>query len=161
MNKYSILSLIVLVLSGCVQEETLSNNSRKDLIIETRHTALVEKGKDFSFNLLRQSFSNSIESYVVSPLSLEFVLDMINYGAQGTSSSEISTVLGYDAYDKRDVAEYAKSLNKQLLEIDRSTTLFSANGVYISDKYKFTDYYYQGIREYYAADARVLNFNDA
>ena len=152
--------MLLIVSFACEREEPLSSNERKDLIIETRNDAFVEKGKDFSFNLLREYYSINNDGFVVSPLSLELVLGMINYGAQGESSNEICSVLGYGSYEKENVAEYAKSLSSQLVELDKSTLLYSANCVSISDKYHFTDYYSKGANDFYSADALELNFTD-
>ena len=154
-----IISLAVMLVA-CEREVPFSSNERKDLTIETRHDAFVEKGKEFSFNLLREYYSINANGFVVSPLSIELVLGMINYGAQGQSSGEICSALGYGYDEKKNVAEYANSLSNQLVELDKSTLLYTANGVFISDKYHLTDYYSEGAKEYYSADAMEMDFND-
>ena len=163
MKEFTLLlsSCLAVCIISCNKEEPLLTNQRKDISIETRHDAFVEKGKDFSFNLLREYYSIKGGGFVISPLSIEFVLGMINYGSQGKSSDEICLALGYGYDEKENIAEYASSLNNQLVELDKSTLLYSANGVYISDKYHFKDYYKKGANEYYSANTMELNFSDA
>lgn len=157
MKKSLILVSIVLVLVACSREDPIEFGTRKDLIIETRHDAYVESGKEFALKLLEEYKSLENGNFTLSPLSLEYTLGMINLAADGSASQEICSALGYGD-NKEDVSSYLKGLRKQLEEVDKSTSLFQANGVYLDKKYSFDHSYLQSVKQCFNADARELDF---
>ena len=75
--------------------------------------ALVAKSNDFSFNLYRAIHAtDNQKSNITSPLSVAYVLGMLNDGANGNTAKEISQVLGFGA-TKQTINEYCKALIDQ------------------------------------------------
>ena len=58
------------------------------------NSAGVERSADFAFRFLQEANAATSDSYVVSPVSLEYLLGMLQDGAKGRTAEELSTVLG-------------------------------------------------------------------
>ena len=74
-----------------------------DLELTYDQMALVKKNNDFAFNLYRAINADASmqgKSNIVSPMSLNYVLGMLNDGAQGKTAEEITTLLGFAGCDK-------------------------------------------------------------
>ena len=76
-------------------EETPVENPLKKIELDTRSEAFVRQGKPFAFEFLRRMNEVQKTSFVISPLSMQFLLGMILDGAQNGTADEICKVLGY------------------------------------------------------------------
>ena len=66
--------------------------------------SFVKKNNDFSFNLYRAiNESDNKKSNIISPISITYVLGMLNDGAMGATSQEITRALGFGENDKLSV----------------------------------------------------------
>ena len=74
-------------------EETPVENPLKKIELDTRSEAFVRQGKTFAFEFLRRMNEVQKTSFVISPLSMQFLLGMILDGAQGETADEICRVL--------------------------------------------------------------------
>ena len=81
------------------------NNPYKPLELSTKSAGFVRKGNTFSFNFLERINASTDKDYVISPLSMQFLLGMILDGARGETADEICSVLGYGAGDVNAVNE--------------------------------------------------------
>ena len=99
-------------------EETPVENPLKKIELDTRSEAFVRQGKTFAFEFLRRMNEVQKTSFVISPLSMQFLLGMILDGAQGETADEICRVLGYEAGDVRAINAFASSMLEQLPAVD-------------------------------------------
>ena len=124
----------------------------------------VIRNNDFSFDLYR-SLSMTPElkgkSNVVSPLSLTYVLGMLNTGATGQTRSEILKLLGYGENDSKALNDLCKELIDNAPIVDESVKLRLADLVATASNQSITlaDNYSKTVKNYYDCETASLNFN--
>ena len=141
-----------------------SGNEYKALELSTKGAGYVEKGNGFALRLMENVIgAESINggSFIVSPLSMQFLLGMMLSGAQGQTADEICEVLGYGASETADVNEYCKSLLAQLPGLDAKTKLKIANAVLVNKNYSMLDSYKKTVADFYGAKVENTEFNMA
>lgn len=139
-------------------EEPTDNPYRK-LELSTRSTEIVQQGNDFAFRFLENINESSSEDFVISPLSMQFLLGMLLDGAKGQTADEICAVLGYGAGDVDGVNEFCQSLLKQLPELDKKTKLALANAIVANKSFPLLDSYKSMVTEYYEAEVSNKDFS--
>ena len=88
---------------------------------------MVAQGNAFAFNLMRQIDQNSQGSYILCPLSVGYVLGMLNEAADDESRKEIMQVLGFGEATPQDVSEYYGNMLYNLPGLEEEVTLETAN----------------------------------
>ena len=125
--------------------------------------AFVDYNTDFSFRLFR-TISNmpaGQKSSIVSPISVTYVLGMLNDGAAGQTASEITSVLGFGDGKAKAVNEFCKTMIDEAPKTDPSVTLEIANTI-ISNKKRdvqLEEQYSQDMRQYYSAELSSIDFS--
>ena len=165
MKKISILAaLAALALSasacGKTPGDDPKNNEYKPLELTTKSAEFAEKGSTFTFNFIDRINANTTKDYIISPLSMQFLLGMILEGAKGETAEEICKVLGYGAGETEAVNEYCLSMLRQLPALDKKTTLTIANSIFVDDGWPLLDSYKRTVGQYYQAEVSNLNFAD-
>ena len=121
--------------------------------------ALVAKSNDFSFNLYRAIHAaDNQKSNITSPLSVAYVLGMLNDGAAGNTAKEISQVLGFGA-TKQAINEYCKALIDQAPIADPSVILQIANIVAANQDVTLEKDFKNDMQNYYSAEVASLDFS--
>jgi serpin B len=140
--------------------EIPDDNPLKKLDLNTRSETFVQQGKLFAFDFIRRVNEVQEESFIVSPLSMQFLLGMVLDGAQGETADEICRVLGYEADDSQAADEFASTLLEQLPALDKLTTLSIGNAVFANQSYPILDSYRSRVAQYYDAELSNLDFTD-
>ena len=142
------------VAGSTTQEPVLTDSVFK---LNAAQQARILPLNEFSMKLFREQ-SASQGSTVISPLSVAFVLGMINDGAEGTTREEILAALGFG----NDDAETVNGLMKKLIEgapaVDKKVTVALANNVTVRNDYQLQDTYAKTMKEYYEASVYSLDF---
>lgn len=124
--------------------------------------AFVEKNNDFSFNLYRAiNEADNKKSNITSPLSVTYVLGMLNDGAAGQTAKELTQVLGFGDNNKQAVNEYCKSLIEQAPMADPSVVLKIANIVAADQNLTLMDAFCKDMQDYYSTEVASLDFSKA
>lgn len=140
-----------------------------DMLPQTRAIQLTEeqrefakKNNDFTFNLYRavNDAQQERKSIVTSPLSVTYVMGMLNDGAAGKTEEEITSVLGFGAGDKAAINAYCQALIQQAPLADPSVKLQIANIVAADEDVVLEDTYKQNMSDYYEADVASLDFSE-
>jgi serpin B len=145
---------------GIINEIDERTNPYKPVELSTKSAAFVEKGEDFSFAFIDHINASAKEDYIISPLSMQFLLGMLLDGARGDTAAEIAKVLGYGAGEVDAVNEYCLSMLKQLPELDKKTKLTIANAIFVDDGWPLLDSYTSMVKQYYRAEVSNLDFKD-
>ena len=122
--------------------------------------AFTQKNNDFSFNLFR-AICNAEEdgkSVVASPLSVTFLMGMLNDGADGKTAEEIANVLGFGNGDKIAINAYCKALIDQAPVQDPRVKLQIATIVAANQGIELEDVFQQDMQNYYDAEVTSLDF---
>lgn len=153
---------LVLTCSACnkIGGDDEQNNPYKSLELSTKSAEFVRMGHSFSFNFIDRINSAADKDYIISPLSMQFLLGMILDGAQGETADEICSVLGYGAGEADAVNEYCLSMLQQLPSMDKKTTLNIANAIFVDDGWPLLDSYKSTVGKYYKAEVSNLDFSN-
>ena len=159
---FIITALAAMTLTGCWNSQDLGDeaNEYKPLELTTKGSEFVQKGETFSFSFLEKINDAADKDYIISPLSMQFLLGMILDGAQGETAEQIAAVLGYGAGETQQVDEYCLSMLTQLPKLDRRTGIAIANAIYVDDGWPLKDAYKSEVGQYYKAEISNLDFSD-
>ena len=105
---------------------------------------------------------HSGKSFIYSPLSITYVLGMVNDAATGTTERELEETLGFHEGGILAVNEYCRKLIEGLPRVDKKVTLNLANAIFVNkDKATLKAQYEQDMQTYYDAKAEALSFKDS
>ena len=136
------------------------DNPYKPLELTTRSSEFIGKGNVFALEFLEQINAAAEEDYVISPLSMQFLLGMLLDGAREETAAEIAGVLGYGAGEADAVDAHNLLLLEQLPRMDKKTTLNIANAIFVDDGWPLLDRYKSQVGKYYHATVDNLDFSD-
>lgn len=136
------------------------DNPYKSLELSTKSADFLKKGNAFTFELIDRINKGSKEDFIISPLSVQFLLGMVLDGAQGKTADEICNVLGYGSGEVDSVNEFCMSMLKQLPTLDKQTTLSIANAIVVNQKYSLHDAYKTTVSKFYEAEVSNMDFTD-
>ena len=165
MKRFDTLAAVAALIFSCAGcEKTVvddnPDNTYRPIELTTKSTEFLKKGKTFTFNYIDMVNGATKKDYVVSPLSMQFLLGMILDGARGNTAAEICKVLGYGAGEVEAVNEYALSMLQQLPGLDKKTTLNIASAIFVDDGWPLLNTYKSDVKKYYDAEISNLNFSD-
>ena len=174
MKKLLLLIPAVVALMGCSSDSTGNDRDDGEMVIdmlpETRsivltqeQRAFVGKNTDFSFDLFRaiSQMPKGKKSSIISPISVTYVLGMLNDGAAGNTAKEISSVVGFGEGKTQAVNDFCKKLIDEAPKTDPSVTLEIAN-IVIGNDYRhvgFEPQYEWDMQDYYRAEITNLDFS--
>ena len=153
------LAAVVLGTSACVNLNGSGNNPYKALDLSTKSAELARQGNTFAFQFIDRVSDATADDYIISPLSMQFLLGMILNGAQGDTADEICKVLGYGAGEVDDVNTYCLAMLQQLPGLDKKTKLSIANAIFVNQQYQLRNEYKQAVGRFYEAEATNLDFS--
>ena len=139
-------------------EETSTENLYHPIELTTKSAEFVEKGNTFAFKFLEKIDVATSCDYIVSPISMQFLLGMILNGTDGDTKEEIASVLGYGEEDVEAVNEYCLSMLQQLPELDNKIMLSLANALFVNQDYRLKDSYVGEMKHFYEAEVSHLDF---
>ena len=146
---------------GGVVIDMLAQTSTIQLTSEQR--AFVDYNTDFSFRLFRtiSGMPAGQKSSIVSPISVTYVLGMLNDGAAGQTASEITSVLGFGEGNAKAVNEFCKTMIDEAPKTDPSVTLEIANTIISNEKrdVQLEEQYSQDMSQYYSAQLSSFDFS--
>ncbi len=165
MRKISIFAAVAALLAtgiscGKIGGDDSKNNPYKRMDLTTKSQQFVREGEVFTFNFIDRINDATKGNYIISPLSMQFLLGMILNGAQGQTAGQICDVLGYGAGEVDAVNEYCLSMLQQLPSMDKKTKLNIANAIFVDDGWPLKETYVSNVSRYYQAEVANLDFSD-
>ena len=136
-------------------------NPLKVVELSTKSREYVRQGNTFAFEFIDRINAAEKKDYIISPLSMQFLLGMLLDGAQGQTSDEICKVLGYGAGEVDAVNEYCQSMLEQLPNLDKRTKMSIANAIFVNKQYPILNGYKNSVEKYYQAEVTNLDFTKA
>ena len=147
-----------------MQEKSDETSEVRTISLTDPQRSAVEQNNDFAFDLYRKiNASDDLKgkSSVVSPLSVTYVMGMLNAGATGQTSSEITRVLGFGQDDKNSVNELCKVLLENSPYLDADVSLRVADMLVTNQPVSLSYDYSKTLTDYYDADVSALRFESA
>ena len=132
----------------------------KPVQLTAEQTVFANDNNAFTLNFF-QSLNEKMKnrSIVCSPLSITYVLSMVNDGATGTTEQELERTLGFHKGGIQAVNDYCKNLIDNLPHVDEKVQLNIANAIFVNDKYQLRKQFQQDMANYYDAKAEALDFS--
>ena len=115
----------------------------------------------FTLNFLKtvNDVDKSGKSFIYSPLSITYVLGMVNDAAVGETEKELEQTLGFHEGGIKAVNDYCKKLIDGLPKVDDKVTLNIANAIFVNKDYTLKPQFQQDTQSYYDAKAESLDFS--
>ena len=175
MKKYLItISTVVIVgmMLSCSQSDMVDDFGKNARIVNMLSTpryiqltndqkTFVSDNNGFTLKFLKSAnqAGPSGKSFIYSPLSITYVLGMVNAAATGQTEQELEQTLGFHKGGIQAVNEYCKNLIDNLPKVDEKVTLNIANAIFVNqDKATLKAQYQRDMEKYYDAKAEALDF---
>ncbi len=170
-NMYGILAAGVLamvscsIVLGCGNTINMDDNGKDDnprvvLRLSEAQRQFVTEGNAFSMNFLDKVAAAESKDFILSPLSMQFLLGMILDGTGGQTAEEIATVLGYGKDEADAVNDYCQTMLRQLPGLDKKTKILIADAIYVDKGFDLKEQYKKTVVKYYDAAVSNLDFSD-
>lgn len=117
----------------------------------------------FAFNLLetvseKEKFKD--KDFMLSPLSISFVLGALNNGATGETSQEILKATGYQGCSATDLNEHCRYILQGSAGVDNLVKVKVANAVVLKEGYELKEGFSNTLETYYDAYVRSMKFDE-
>ena len=137
----------------------LSESQPIELTPEQRVFANDNNGFTLNFLKTVNNADKSGKSFIYSPLSVTYVLGMVNDAATGQTEQELEQVMGFHQGGIKAVNDYCKKLIDGLPKVDDKVTLNIANALFVNkNRGTLQQQYQQDMKQYYDATAENLDF---
>ncbi len=120
---------------------------------------LVSMNNEFALKLFRKTAG--LESQVVSPLSITYLMGMLANGADGKTLDEIRSVLGWGGVPVEDINTFCGNMIENSGKLDSSTTINIADYIAVNKKYKLKADFTESVQEGYRAGIESLDFSSS
>ena len=153
---------------------TACNNKEDEYVIDmlpkTRAVELtpeqktfVAKNNDFAFNLFKvvNELSPEKTNALISPISVTYNMGMLNDGAAGNTSKEITSILGFGIDNNTAINEFCRTLIENAPQTDPNVLIKIANYIAINQKsgLDIKKQYQNDMVQYYHAEVKSLDFS--
>ena len=155
--------------SSATEEEDLGESKKiVNMLSEPQPIQLTAEQKvfandnnQFTLNFLKtvNEVDQSGKSFIYSPLSITYVLGMVNDAAIGDTEKELEQTLGFHKGGIKAVNDYCKKLIDGLPKVDNKVTLDIANAIFLNKDYALKQQFQQDMQDYYDAKAEALDFS--
>ena len=131
--------------------------------LTTEQQVFANDNNQFTLNFLKtvNEMDRSGKSFIYSPLSITYVLGMVNDAAVGETEKELEQTLGFHEGGIQAVNEYCKKLIDGLPKVDNKVTLNIANAIFLNKGCTLKPQFTQDMQTYYDAKAEALDFKAA
>ena len=157
--------IIALTFTACsndsteaVVEQPEQTGEFADIPLTAQQKKQVPVLNDFALNLTQQMAVEN-KSFVVSPLSVAFLLGMLDEGAEGETQAEIARSLGLGDASREEVNELMAALLGYTGTADEQVAVAYANNVTLNAKYNYqlTETFGNAMKKYY--DASIMSYD--
>ena len=128
--------------------------------LTTEQRTFAYDNNQFTLNFLKtvNEVDRTNKSFIYSPLSITYVLGMVNDAATGLTEKELEETLGFHEGSIQAVNDYCKKLIDGLPKVDDKVTLNIANAIFLNKSFTLKPQFTQDMQTYYDAKAEALDF---
>ena len=133
----------------------------KPIQLTQEQSVFINDNNQFTLNFLKavNKAEQNGQSFIYSPLSITYVLGMVNDAATGQTEQELEQVMGFHQGGIKAVNDYCKKLIDGLPKVDDQVTLNIANALIVNkNRGTLQQQYQQDMKQYYDAQAENLDF---
>ena len=136
-------------------------SEQKPIALTPSQRIFVKDNNKFTLNFLKTIHEASAKGkdFIYSPLSITYVLGMVNDAAEGATRQELEQTLGFHEGGIQAVNEYCKKLIDGLPKVDENVQLNIANTIFVNNRFTLKKNYQDDMQTYYDAKAEALDFS--
>lgn len=142
--------------SQATKTENMNDIDNNFLILSDSQRDAIAKGNDFALNLFRKQAG--MDSKVVSPLSVAYLMGILANGANGNTQAEIMKTLGMDGVSLQTINETYRAIMNMSGRYDQQTTINIANCMAVNNSISLKDGFKKTIADLYSADVESMDF---
>lgn len=163
MKKTSFICLVALLaLAACKDdgEVVYMLPKRTPIVLSAEQQQMRDNNNEFAWRLFQTMQEQQGDvSTVLSPISVTYMLGMLNAGAAGTTRDEITATLGFGS-DPIAVNEYCKKMIEGAPNVDPAATVRIANSINVNSAkgLSLLQQYVNDMKSYYNAQIDALDF---
>lgn len=174
MKTFALMGMTAMVLSACrtTRVEKAAENGNANwsvneevdesfLILSDAQHEMVNNNNSFAFSLYNKTMG--MNSRVVSPLSVTYLMSMLANGADGKTQQQILATLGWAGEgiqqpSLQDINDYSRMLIEKTARLDKAVTVEIANYVAVNKEFKLNSKFQKSVERDYKAGVESLNF---
>ena len=161
-KKLMALLLVMLALTACKDdgEVVYMLPEKKPIQLSAEQQQMRDNNNEFAWRLFQTMQEQKGDtSTVLSPISVTYMLGMLNAGAAGTTRDEITATLGFGS-DPTAVNEYCKKMIEGAPNVDPAATVKIANCINVNSAMGLSllKQYVNDMENYYSAQIEALDF---
>ena len=162
-KKLMTLLLVMLALTACKDDDgdvVYMLPETKPIQLSAEQKQMRDNNNEFAWRLFQTMQEQKGDtSTVLSPISVTYMLGMLNAGASGTTRDEITATLGFGS-DPKAVNEYCKKMIEGAPNVDPAATVRIANCINVNSAMGLIllKQYVNDIKNYYSAQIEALDF---
>lgn len=174
MKTFALMGMTAMVLSACrtARVEKAAENGNANwsvneevdesfLILSDAQHEMVNNNNSFAFSLYNKTMG--MNSRVVSPLSVTYLMSMLANGADGETQQQILATLGWAGEgiqqpSLQDINDYSRMLIEKTERLDKAVTVEIANYVAVNKEFKLNSKFQKSVERDYKAGVESLNF---
>ena len=174
MKTFALMGMTAMVLSACrtARVEKAAENGNANwsvneevdesfLILSDAQHEMVNNNNSFAFSLYNKTMG--MNSRVVSPLSVTYLMSMLANGADGETQQQILATLGWAGEgiqqpSLQDINDYSRMLIEKTARLDKAVTVEIANYVAVNKEFKLNSKFQKSVERDYKAGVESLNF---
>lgn len=146
------------------EDNTTKSNSYMDtdakyLILSNDQRATINKGNEFAVNLFKTQID--MQSKVISPLSVSYLMGMLANGADGDTQKEILASLGVSDVTLQTLNESYRALLNSTATADKQTTINIANYIAADKHFSLKSDFRNTVGKMYDAGVESLDFSSS
>lgn len=131
----------------------------KYLILSNDQRATINKGNEFAVNLFKTQID--MQSKVISPLSVSYLMGMLANGADGDTQKEILASLGVSDVTLQTLNESYRALLNCTVTADKQTTINIANYIAADKHFSLKSDFRNTVGKMYDAGVESLDFSSS
>ena len=174
MKTFALMGMTAMALSACrtARVEKAAENGNANwsvneevdesfLILSDAQHEMVNNNNSFAFSLYNKTMG--MNSRVVSPLSVTYLMSMLANGADGETQQQILATLGWAGEgiqqpSLQDINDYSRMLIEKTARLDKAVTVEIANYVAVNKEFKLNSKFQKSVERDYKASVESLNF---
>lgn len=162
-KKLMTLLLVMLALTACKdddEEVVYMLPETKPIQLSAEQKQMRDNNNEFAWRLFQTMQEQKGDtSTVLSPISVTYMLGMLNAGAAGTTRDEITATLGFGS-DPAAVNEYCKKMIEGAPNVDPAATVRIANCINVNSAkgLSLLKQYVNDMKNYYSAQIEAMDF---
>lgn len=176
-SAYTLIGAAALTLGSCGTSR-VANNTKQDvvisksdenpdpsfLILSDAQRGMITRNNDFALRLFQKT--SGMDSRVMSPLSVTYLMSVLANGADGQTRQEILSTIGWgdsgkDAVSLQDVNDFCRMMMDKVAREDKAVTVDIANYVAVNNRLTVGEGFRKAVTDNYRAGVESLDFSSS